>query len=334
MDISFIVPVYNTKQVKLNRCFESIKQIEELETECLIIDDGSNERTGFFCKEFAEKNSGFFYIHKENGGVSSARNLGLKKANGDYIFFVDSDDELCPIAFVKKYYVESSDLVFTNIALVDKEKKYQWRAFDKKNGTVSVLDVLQRVTTDGTLNGPCGKLICREFIIKNQLFFDEEMISGEDVVFLLKILKCNPKMNYFNVTSYYYFKELETGSKRLMEHSKVYIDNNVTMYTQVCSIIECEMVSDSEKQLLISKATQRFIKQIFNSAADLLMNKKLNDNLKQEIVASLKIIDNVAVKECKVKSQLQYKIIIKKQWKYLSAIAKIRYMYLKIKGIK
>lgn len=89
--ISVIVPVYNVESF-LNQCVESICKQTYPELEIILVDDGSTDRSGILCDEFAQKDSRIKVLHKENGGISSARNAGLAIASGDYIGFVDSDD--------------------------------------------------------------------------------------------------------------------------------------------------------------------------------------------------------------------------------------------------
>lgn len=91
--ISVIVPVYNTEQY-LPRCIDSILAQTFTDFELLLIDDGSKDSSGKICDESAAKDSRIRVFHKENGGVSSARNMGLNNAQGEWITFVDSDDYL------------------------------------------------------------------------------------------------------------------------------------------------------------------------------------------------------------------------------------------------
>ena len=89
--ISVIVPVYNSEQT-LHRCIDSILGQTYRNFELLLINDGSKDRSGEICDEYARQDSRVKVFHKENGGVSSARNVGLDNARGDWVTFVDSDD--------------------------------------------------------------------------------------------------------------------------------------------------------------------------------------------------------------------------------------------------
>lgn len=89
--ISVIIPVYNAEKY-LRRCIDSVLSQTFTDFELLLIDDGSKDKSGAICDEYAAKDSRVRVFHKENGGVSSARNMGLDNACGNYIAFVDADD--------------------------------------------------------------------------------------------------------------------------------------------------------------------------------------------------------------------------------------------------
>ena len=89
--ISVIVPVYQVEPY-LNRCLDSLCAQCYFDAEFLLIDDGSPDRCGEICERYAEKDTRFRVFHKENGGLSSARNAGLKAADGEYIAFIRSEE--------------------------------------------------------------------------------------------------------------------------------------------------------------------------------------------------------------------------------------------------
>lgn len=89
--LSIIVPVYNVESY-LSKCIKSVLSQSLSDYELLLIDDGSTDASGKICDEFGQDNSRIRVFHKKNGGVSSARNLGIEKANGEFVSFLDSDD--------------------------------------------------------------------------------------------------------------------------------------------------------------------------------------------------------------------------------------------------
>ena len=89
--ISVIIPCYNVEKY-IDRCMESVLNQTYRELEIILVDDGSTDRTGNICDRYSQIDARVKVIHKENRGLSSARNAGLDICQGDYIFFVDSDD--------------------------------------------------------------------------------------------------------------------------------------------------------------------------------------------------------------------------------------------------
>ena len=95
INVSVIVPVYNVEKY-LARCIQSILAQQHTNLEIILVDDGSPDSSGKIIDTFAEKDSRIIPVHKQNGGVSSARNAGLDIASGEYVLFVDADDHIEP----------------------------------------------------------------------------------------------------------------------------------------------------------------------------------------------------------------------------------------------
>ena len=113
--LSVIVPIYNVEEY-LEKCLDSIINQTYKNLEIILVDDGSPDKCPQICDEYAKKDDRIVVIHKENGGVSSARNLGLDIAKGEFITFVDSDDWIDETMYEKmmlKQAEENLDLVFT-----------------------------------------------------------------------------------------------------------------------------------------------------------------------------------------------------------------------------
>ena len=91
--ISIIIPVYKVEKY-LDKCVESVVNQTYKNLEIILVDDGSPDNCPKMCDEWAEKDKRIKVIHKENGGLSDARNFGIEKATGDYLMFLDSDDYL------------------------------------------------------------------------------------------------------------------------------------------------------------------------------------------------------------------------------------------------
>ena len=114
MKISVIIPVYNTEE-RLKRCLDSVVAQTFKDFECIVVDDGSKDQSPRIIDEFAAKDSRFTAIHKPNGGVSSARNEGLRIAGGEWVIFLDSDDTIRPnhVEAMLSVVEDGIDIVFT-----------------------------------------------------------------------------------------------------------------------------------------------------------------------------------------------------------------------------
>ncbi len=123
LPLSIIVPVYNAEKY-LRACIESIQKQTLTAWELLLINDGSTDNSGKICDEYAQRDERIHAVHKENGGVSSARNVGLSLAKGEFIGFVDADDTILPQMYERMYSVaqaEQADVVLCDAVSVDTE---------------------------------------------------------------------------------------------------------------------------------------------------------------------------------------------------------------------
>ena len=93
--ISVIIPVYNTEEY-LKQCIDSVLNQEDIDVELILLDDGSTDKSVYICQKYSEKYGNIHFFKGKHGGVSDARNCGIKRAKGDYIMFLDSDDFLQP----------------------------------------------------------------------------------------------------------------------------------------------------------------------------------------------------------------------------------------------
>lgn len=190
--ISVIVPIYNIEKW-LQRCIDSILAQTYRDFELLLIDDGSTDSSGAICDEYAEKDSRVRIVHKPNGGVSSARNLGLDKARGEWIAFCDADDYVSP-HYLKNLYeaadTENVDLVF-NYAVVDCNGKAEKESYPEKDLTLNEISVLF-LHNDLIWHTSTWSKLFKSSIIKDcNIQYIEEVHIGEDALFLFTyILNC------------------------------------------------------------------------------------------------------------------------------------------------
>ena len=176
--ISVIIPVYNAEKY-LHRCIDSILAQSFTDFELLLIDDGSKDNSGTICDEYAAKDSRVRVFHKENGGVSSARNLGLDNAQGEWITFVDSDD----------YLIDQSG--FTILARTDIESDLIVYSFLWNNELIRCpsSNRFEKIFFSYHSIAIWSKIYKRRIIQQNHLYFNEKIHLGEDQLWFSEYLK-------------------------------------------------------------------------------------------------------------------------------------------------
>lgn len=217
--VSVIVPVYNVEKY-LPSCIESVINQTYMDWELLLVDDGSTDNSGKICDEYGEKDKRIKVFHKENGGVSSARNLGLDKANGEYVAFLDADDYVDADLYENALKsIGSNDMIFFNYSMYENGKIYRVHqsglkelAENPKNfmlfyGDNSRKFISQNFCEDTVLSVFSVRIVYRKsFIDKNNLRFDIRIKSGEDRIFIFNALLNTDNIAYNDdLYGYYYY---------------------------------------------------------------------------------------------------------------------------------
>lgn len=203
--ISVIVPVYKVEKY-LRRCIDSILAQTYENIEVLLIDDGSPDQSGSICDDYQAKDSRVRVFHKENGGVSSSRNLGLREAKGDYIGFVDADDYISP-----EMYQSLLNLIEQNnadIAIcgyqkeIDKDKfEPYWK--DKVQISLDQNEMISNLLTNHYYTCAVCSMLFRKSFISN-IAFDERIKHNEDLLYIYEAMKLAEKAMYISEPYYYY----------------------------------------------------------------------------------------------------------------------------------
>ena len=214
--ISIVVPVYNVEDY-LRQCLDSIIAQTFTNWECILIDDGSKDKSGSICDEYVQKDNRFKVIHKENGGVSSARNLGIEEAKGKWLYFCDADDTLLPKALKILLEGEKENCQFVmagyNKFLSDGSLKESYSGDIKRK--ISVDDAIKELYTSTNLSYQ-GYLWCKLFlteIVKDyNIRFDEKIYFNEDRLFIMQYLCQMEDSVYYTTTPVYNYVERLSGA--------------------------------------------------------------------------------------------------------------------------
>jgi len=213
--ISIIIPVYN-KIIYLSFLLEDIRNQSFRDYECLLIDDGSTDGSSDVCNYFAGKDRRFVAYHTANQGVSVARNLGLDKAKGDYITFIDGDDRIHP-EYLENLYTcflySGADMVIGGYKKVWKDTGRETCVDTPYSGSMSMKKLLPRfaeIQKDTGLLGVCvAKIFERNLLEGNR--FDTKLRLAEDFEFYLKLYR-RIEIIYFDDKPYYEYLQCAKNS--------------------------------------------------------------------------------------------------------------------------
>ena len=231
--VSLIVPIYNAENF-LRECVESIIKQNYLNWELILINDGSTDASANICREFVVKDKRIRYFEKKNGGVSSARNVGIQKALGKYITFIDADDVIS-----EDYCKVLLDAMKPQIGMVVYGLQYMYpngQTIPIKhrldNRVYKYLEISKKVIDDGTLSGflfhsACAILYRKDLIDGLNLKFDTNLRYNEDGLFNVEYLlysRENVFINYQHILYSYRMNE-ESATHKVDKTSLLYIKN-------------------------------------------------------------------------------------------------------------
>lgn len=223
--LSVIIPIYNVEKY-LRQCLDSVINQTFKDLEIILVDDGSPDRCGEICDEYADRDSRIKVIHKENGGLPSARNDALAIASGKWIAYVDSDDWLELDIYEKAILAAEKkdvDILFFNSFRNTESKEIKMSLFEKEffsddkeyikglqAGTMCQYLTLTRSLGYGY---PWDRIIKRKFIMDNNLYFTN-VGAYEDIIYAINCLQYAEKIEFIESRGYHYrFNETSIGNK-------------------------------------------------------------------------------------------------------------------------
>ncbi len=237
--ISLIIPVYHVEQV-LPRCLDSVMLQSYKDFECILVDDGSPDGSGAICDAYALKDSRFRVIHKENCGVSAARNTGLDAAKGTYLAFSDSDDALHPDYLKALCEVHDSfDIVTAGAQIIHDDGRIQYGlpAYDEEVVIMDIKSILNCVDRKA-LNSVWGKRYKRSMIEENKIRFDEGISLGEDTLFNANYICHCKSLKYIPNYYYIYYRYEDTGTKTLSTFHADYVEKLSAANRKICDVLK------------------------------------------------------------------------------------------------
>ena len=216
--VSVIIPAYNIEDY-IGRCLDSIISQTYKNLEIIVVDDGSRDHTGEILDNYAKKDRRIKVIHKENGGVSSARNKGIEVAEGDYIGFIDGDDLIEPEMYkilVDLLEEENADIAHCGYQMVFPDRVDYYHNTGKKKIQTTEEGLKDLLSGEIIEPGLVNKLYKKELIKNCRL--DETVKINEDLLMNYQLFKLSQKSVYYDITPYSYMirSSSATGANSLI----------------------------------------------------------------------------------------------------------------------
>lgn len=266
--ISVIVPIYNTEKY-LHRCIDSILAQTFTDFELLLVDDGSNDHSGAICDEYARRDPRVRVFHKKNGGVSSARNLGLDNAKGEWIAFCDADDWVDKSMYKymhDRLMREQADVAYCDITMVYTNFENVYKAADYSSSKVEFLNNF--IVSAWTL---LSNVIAKRSLFEiYQIRCPEGMAYAEDYHVSVRLMYYANKVCYIDKPLYYYNRKNETSALHnfspahyenerwiRLDIIKFFKENN--MYEDLAQTLSWKLLKSVQEYVLDKKTYDKFL---------------------------------------------------------------------------
>lgn len=309
MRLSIIIPIYNAQKY-LPECLESVAACSARDIECILVNDGSTDDSLRICKEYENKDNRFHVIDKENEGVSVARNTGILKALGEYVFFLDADDYI--------------DISKWNVILdTIKEVQYDFIAFSyytlQENGKINeeLFQIEGKETTNSStvrrlilaspsLNTCWGKLMRLDIITNNNLEFNKGLKTGEDAVFVIDYF-INSKTYYICNDCILYYRQHNTSAMRSIDIAAKLEDFKAIYYYR----------KELAKQWRDIELEKEMYRQFFSVITDLFFKYACNNSFEKSKKMYKEVMEESIVQEILTKTPFDYLTPTYKKLEYI-----------------
>lgn len=294
--VSIIVAAYNIENY-IDKCIESLVNQTLEDIEIIIVNDGSTDGTLKKINKKASEEKRIIVINQENQGVMSARDTGVKHASGKYLLLVDGDDWLAEDCVEKLYYKaiqDNSDIICYKFIWIDEDNKEikshlmgGFITFDKKKDN----EFLKSSILLEIAPSLWSKLIRRDFIVKNNINFNNGLRYAEDLALSCELGMYMPKVSMLNEHLYYYYQRNGSVTKSICKNAE-YIDNSIMKIKD--NLEKNKLYDEFEKEFEYLCFTQNYI-QVFKIITNFKMknSKVLYERWKKY---KIRLYDNAFIK--------------------------------------
>ena len=287
--LSVIVPVFNVERY-LHKCIKSIADQTFADLEIILVNDGSTDSSPQICDDFAKNDSRVKVIHIKNSGVSMARNIGIEKATGEYITFVDSDDWLELSMYKKMLEINSQkgqiDVImcdFTNI----RERTTEEVSADIRKGFYSKNQIIQELYPTLLVTENFGRIpiisvwscLFKSTLLKeNKILFDADLKYSEDYLFMAEIM--TKAYAFYYLKDHYFYNYLQYETSRSKKYQPMWWDNLSLLNKKLNSLLENNQEYNFTRQVKLQLLHS--VQLILNS---IYVNKEINYNKKLQMIS-------------------------------------------------
>lgn len=280
--VSIIIPIYKVEKY-LDRCIKTILDQAYNNLEIILVDDGSPDNCPQMCDEWAKKDSRIKVIHKENGGVSSSRNMGLDASTGEYISFIDPDDIIHPNYYeILMSQIGNADCIICGFKKFTNEIEFENRYNCIAETMTSIEAIKKGFFNNSDIFYVVWNKIIKSDVAKKQRF-DEKMKNGEDSLFAFNVIRNCNSVIYLDVDLYGYYMRNDGAVNSIdIKGRKDKLKASRYMY------YECMLIDNSIAQ----KAKTNYFWQIVNNYSKVTCKKerKLLSEEKNFALSNLKIL--------------------------------------------
>ena len=241
MDISVIIPVYNVENY-LKRCVDSVLCQDGISLEIILVDDGSTDSSGKMCEEYVTSHSNITCLHISNSGPATAKNKGYDMATGNYVAFIDSDDEIKTDMFrsmLQTGYKHDADIVCCNYIQVNEDGHISHTKHTGQEYILTQDEALKAILIKDKIYSQCWtKIYKRDTMQKNGVRNTEGLKTEEDFIYNIQAFACSKTVCIVDKPLYIYTHRSKSLSKDYYRnHISQYIDNRILRLELVDNII-------------------------------------------------------------------------------------------------
>ncbi len=241
MDISIIIPIFNVEKY-LRRCLDSVLCQKDISMEIILVDDGSTDTSGDICEEYVTNHPNIKCIHIKNSGPSTAKNVGYDEATGNYVAFIDSDDEIKPEMFstmLRSGYKNNADIVCCNYIQVDEEGNFSHTEYTDQEYVLTQEEALKAILIKDKIYSQCWtKIYKRETMDLHNVRNIEGLKTEEDFIYNIQAFTCSKTVCIVDKPFYIYTHRSKSLSKDYFrDHISQYINNRILRLELVDKII-------------------------------------------------------------------------------------------------